>query len=242
MSPSQPRTSTRPDMHLLALETSGLTGSVAVADGPQVLREINLPPGQRSARALAPAIRQILLDVGWKPTDLEVIAVTSGPGSFTGLRVGCVTAKVLAYATACRIVGVNTLEALARQAASPEHKITTILDAQRGEFFAASWSVDARGEIEPREPTRIVTVDELREMARNSGKIAGPVVEKLAGQLPSSVAAIKIPPQASAVAAQGWRVAERGEFTDPFALIPQYLRRTAAEEQWEKRQEETSGI
>lgn len=221
-------------MRILALETSGIGGSIALADGVRTLRETPLPAGQRSARTLAPTIRQTLLDCGWKLADVEVIAVTVGPGSFTGLRVGVVTAKTLAYVTGCQIAAVNTLEALAQQAATPGGEITTILDAQRGEYFAASWRMNAAGELEPLEPSRIVSLEELLQGTR--GTLAGPVVTRLADQLPKTIRRITIEPQASAVATLGDRLAQRGEITDPFALVPFYLRRTAAEEQWDERQ------
>ena len=85
-------------MRLLALETSGMSGSVAtLASGgkPQVVR---LPATERSARGLAPAVREAVRLAGWKPTEVGVVAVTVGPGSFTGLRIGVTTAKTLAYA------------------------------------------------------------------------------------------------------------------------------------------------
>jgi tRNA threonylcarbamoyladenosine biosynthesis protein TsaB len=223
-------------MKILALETSGLGGSVAVADGPRILREIDLSPEQRSARALAPAMQQALLHAGWKPSEVEVIAVTTGPGSFTGLRVGVVTAKAFAYAAGCRIVGVNTLAVLAQQVATPGEAVFTILDAQRGEFFAARWAMNAAGELLAVEPASILSTEELLQRIAAGGKIAGPVIERFAGQLPNEAMAITAYPQASAVAALALRTADRGETTDAFALMPHYLRRTAAEEQWEKRQ------
>jgi tRNA threonylcarbamoyladenosine biosynthesis protein TsaB len=222
-------------MKILALETSGLGGSVAIADGPQILHETSLSLGQRSARSLAPAIQDSLREVGWGPRDVEILAVTVGPGSFTGLRVGVVTAKALAYATGCRIVGVNTLQALAQPEVESGKNVLTILDAQRGEYFAASWTRNAAGEILPVQPTSLLSADELLRSLGADGVIMGPAVVKLAGSLPPGVRAKATHPQASAVAALALHLAHRGETTDPFALAPLYLRRTAAEEQWEKR-------
>src|SRR5688572_13194474 len=82
-------------MRLLALETSGMSGSVAVLEPPGPPLVVPLEPSQRSARALAPAVHEALTRAGWKPSDVEVVAVTSGPGSFTGLRIGVTTAKAL---------------------------------------------------------------------------------------------------------------------------------------------------
>jgi len=85
-------------VRILALETSDTAGSAALLDGERLLAEKLLAQGQRSARALAPAVRELLTDAGWQPKDVELVAVTVGPGSFTGLRVGVTTAKAFAYA------------------------------------------------------------------------------------------------------------------------------------------------
>src|SRR5271163_2151267 len=95
---------------ILALETSELTGSVAAAADGNVLAELQLDPQQRSAQSLAPAIRALLAQVGWQPADIDLLAVTIGPGSFTGLRVGVATAKVFAYACGAEVLGISTLE------------------------------------------------------------------------------------------------------------------------------------
>lgn len=223
-------------MKILALETSGLSGSVAVADDQRILYETDLPDGQRSARGLAPAMKLALGQVGWKPSAVELIAVTCGPGSFTGLRVGVVTAKAFAYATGCRVVGLDTLEVLAEQVAAPGDDLLAVLDAQRGEFFAARWKVDAVREFQLVEPARILTADQVVERLAAGEKIIGPVADKLTSALPPYFHSLVTMPKASAVAALGYRKALLGEIIDPFALVPHYLRRTAAEEQWETRQ------
>ena len=100
-------------MRVLAIETVGMTGSVAVLSGDEVLVERRLDTERRSAQTLAPAIQDLLAEVGWRPADLELVAVAQGPGSFTGLRIGITTAKGLAYVLGCRLLGVNTLRAIA---------------------------------------------------------------------------------------------------------------------------------
>ena len=102
-------------MRILALETTDLTGTVAALEGCQLLVERELNPGQRSAQSLAPALAELWQEVGWKPTQIELIAVALGPGSFTGLRVGVTTAKMLAYVAQAQVLGIDTLEAIAAQ-------------------------------------------------------------------------------------------------------------------------------
>ncbi len=103
-------------MRILALETSGTSGSVAVLEGSSQVAQLILPPGQRSARSLVPTIQDLLGRVGWEMSQIGLVAVTSGPGSFTSLRIGVSTAKALAYAVGAEIIGVNTLGVIARQA------------------------------------------------------------------------------------------------------------------------------
>ncbi|HBO44409.1 MAG TPA: tRNA (adenosine(37)-N6)-threonylcarbamoyltransferase complex dimerization subunit type 1 TsaB, partial [Planctomycetaceae bacterium] len=84
-------------MRVLAIETTERVGTVALSEGDRLVVQRSLDAGQRSAQSLAPAVVQTLADAGWKPEDVELVAVTVGPGSFTGLRVGVTTAKTFAY-------------------------------------------------------------------------------------------------------------------------------------------------
>ena len=106
-------------MRILALETSGSSGSVAALDEGRLIVERPLAAGSRSAQSLAPGIDSLLAEVGWLVGGVDLVAVTQGPGSFTGLRIGVTTAKALAYAGETQVIGVNTLEVIARQAAAP---------------------------------------------------------------------------------------------------------------------------
>ncbi len=100
-------------VRILALETTETIGSVAAASDDKLLAELQLNPQQRSAASLAPALQDLLKMVGWRPGDVQLVAVTIGPGSFTGLRVGVTTAKTFAYAVGAEVLGVDTLQAIA---------------------------------------------------------------------------------------------------------------------------------
>jgi tRNA threonylcarbamoyl adenosine modification protein YeaZ len=104
-------------MRILALETTDKTGSVAAMADGNLLAELTLEPTQRSAQSLAPALQQLLQQVGWQPADVQLVAVSIGPGSFTGLRVGVTAAKVFAYAVGAEVLGISTLEAIAANTA-----------------------------------------------------------------------------------------------------------------------------
>jgi len=85
-------------VRILALETTEMAGSLAAMHDGKLLAELELDPRQRTAQSLAPGMKTLLAKVAWRPADVELVAVTIGPGSFTGLRLGITTAKTFAYA------------------------------------------------------------------------------------------------------------------------------------------------
>ncbi len=132
---------------ILALETTDAQGSVALCDGGEILASRRLNADRRSAQTLAPTIRETLDDFGWTPSDVDAVAVAIGPGSFTGLRVGVSTAKMLAWAVGAKIVGVDALEAIAseieRLPNGAERGVVSVgIDAQRGDVAVRRFGVD----------------------------------------------------------------------------------------------------
>src|SRR3954467_10825613 len=132
----------------LAIETSGRTGSVAVARDGTVLAEETFPHGLKHAAGLVPMIDRLCKGAGWGPRDVEEVYVSAGPGSFTGLRVGVTVAKTLAFATGAKVVAVPTVEVLARNAPADATNVVIVLDAKREQIFTArltrsggSWEV-----------------------------------------------------------------------------------------------------
>src|SRR5437764_749542 len=101
---------------LVILDTSGRAGHVALARGDVLCARSRLDEVRRHARDLAPVLAELLRGQGWRARDLEGVLVSLGPGSYTGLRVGVVSAKALAYAVGCPVLGVETFAAIAAQA------------------------------------------------------------------------------------------------------------------------------
>lgn len=122
-------------MRVLGVETATDTASVALVDGSGLLAERTVRAPGRSLEWLAPAIWGLLQDMGWGPEVVEGVAVSVGPGSFTGLRVGIATAVGWARARDLPACGVPTLEALAAAVEAPT--VGVVVDARRGEVAAA---------------------------------------------------------------------------------------------------------
>ena len=219
-------------MNILAIETSGQAGSVAVLIDGHFLREIVLSPTVRSAVTLAPAVRDLLAEVGWKATDVHLLAVAIGPGSFTGLRVGVTAAKSFAYAVSAEVIGVGTLDVIAAQSGITDRPLSVALDAQRGQVFACEFACAANG-CRAEGPPVILDIDKWIAGLKPGTAVSGPALEKLAAQIPAEVTIVpsdRWSPRAATVGRLGWRRYQSGERDDLWQLVPNYFRPSAAEE------------
>jgi tRNA threonylcarbamoyladenosine biosynthesis protein TsaB len=228
---------------ILALETSLRAGSVALLNcnvagaevSDNVLSQRVLSSDQRSAQSLAPAIAQVLAEAGKRPADVGLVAVTLGPGSFTGLRVGATTAKSFAYAIGCECLGVDTLEVIAAQAplSTPTSgELHAVFDAQRQELFLARFHWDGGVPIRL-EDNRIVPAEQWLAGLAPGTTVTGPGVNRLIDRLPVGVVAaseLHRNPQATMVGRLAWRDYQTGRRDDLWKLAPKYLRASAAEE------------
>ena len=126
-------------MRALGIETATSIASVGIVAEDQVLAEHALPMRGSHARTLMPLIDAALAAAGLALGELDLLAVSIGPGSFTGLRIGLSVAKGFALATGLPVVGVPTLEAYARTAGPRPDTICPVLDARKGEVYAAAY-------------------------------------------------------------------------------------------------------
>lgn len=223
-------------MLTLGIETSGQAGSVALVEGGNVLAETALSPsGRRHARTLVAELKVLLEQVDRRPTDCECVAVSIGPGSFTGLRVGVVCAKTFAYATGSRVVAVDTLEAIAAASPPDVERIDVVMDAMRGEVFYARFKQrDSRWSRS--DDISIIAWEELSERLGDSALLSGPVLATISAR---DWAAPRLEescwsPRASVVATIGEREALAGRTDDLWTLEPRYIRKSAAEEKAER--------
>ena len=233
------------DRTLLALDTSTPRAALTLivrADGARQRVQVARPdPSARHGRALIPAIRERLASEGLGLADLDGIVVGLGPGSYTGLRIGVTAAKTLAYALGVPLAGVDSLEIVARNAPSDALFVSAIGDAQRGDLYVADFRrLAPNSPFVPIRPTRVVPLAEWVEQLPDEAFVIGPAltVDRLAPAIPARLRRPDDPeanwPDPSELATLAGEVWESGRREDPFSLEPIYLRRSAAEDQWEK--------
>ena len=226
-------------MRLLAVETSTLTGAIALLDGDTVVGESRLTVALTHGERLLASIDALLQGARWRLEEVDGLAVAVGPGSFTGLRIGVSTMKGLAFATGKPLVGVPTLDALAWTLPFAAYPVCPLLDARKGEVYTALYRTSG-GYLERLSADRAVAPAVLAEELLRD--LAGPVVllgegvapfEALLGRLLGTRARFAPPghrlPSAVSVAELGRLAHARGERVEPAALVPLYVRRSEAE-------------
>jgi len=213
---------------LLAIDTSTEVASLAVHDGTKVRAEHTREAPRRHTVEVLPRLAVTLDRLGITPRDLSGVAVTKGPGSFTGLRVGLAIAKGLALARAIPIVGIPTLDVVAAAQGKDERSLCAVLRAGRGRICAAVYHW-AEGEWYCPEGPRLTTWQALAEATDSPTRFCGEIdaagIEALhrmgaIAELISGAARLR---RAGYLAELGWQRLRRGELDDPATLTPTYL-------------------
>jgi tRNA threonylcarbamoyladenosine biosynthesis protein TsaB len=216
----------------LGIETSSLVGSIALCRGEECLREALLEEApRRHAQTLVSQIGAMLREAGHSVRDLGAVAVSIGPGSFTGLRVGVVCAKTLAYVTGCRLAAVDTLLAIAANSCDAG-RVHVIADALRGDAYVATYHFCDGIWITEQPATLAAAQSWLAERAPGD-VISGPGLASYAQFVPAGCRQLTSEfwtPGARTIAQLGLSQLERGDAADCATLEPFYLRRSAAEE------------
>lgn len=224
---------------LLAIDTSSLVLSCALAEKDRLIAEWTVQRKLTHSEQLIPHLDEMLKEAGVSKKEITAVAVSIGPGSFTGLRIGLATAKMVSYIWKVPLVGVDTLEALAWNMAGSQAFILPLLDAQRGNVYAALYG--AFDELWQEEKEAAAPLDEVIRAALSHG---GPVIavgecaDKYKDKLLQ--AGIKLAPpsnrlaRAGSVAMAGLKKLEEGKTDSPLSLLPNYIRRSEAEVLWEK--------
>jgi tRNA threonylcarbamoyladenosine biosynthesis protein TsaB len=220
----------------LILETSSHAGQVALGEGERVVGVRRLDEARRHARDLAPAVRELLAARGWRARELHGVIVSRGPGSYTGLRVGIMSARALAYATGCALLAVETFAAIARQAPPEARTLDVLADAQQDKVYVQRFGREAAGHaLTPLTSLAIRPVDEWLPGLSAGVWVSGPGLRKHEKRLPPEVRRVEadsLDPRPESLLALGLARYLRGERDDLWSLEPLYLRPSSAEEQW----------
>jgi len=222
-------------MLVLGIETSTRQGGVAIVGEDHVLCETVLNVEVTHSERLLPAVDRALDEARITLDGLGGIAVSIGPGSFTGLRIGLSTAKGLAYATGLPLVGVPTLEAMAWTLPAARWQVCPVLDARKQEVYAALFRHEPEGLRRVTEDAALPPED-LCRLIRNPTLFLGDGADAYGALFRERLGdKMLLPPLASrgarpaCVAELGRRRLLRGERDEPDSLVPRYLRPSEAE-------------
>ncbi|MFI5395651.1 MAG: tRNA (adenosine(37)-N6)-threonylcarbamoyltransferase complex dimerization subunit type 1 TsaB [Candidatus Binatia bacterium] len=222
-------------MRILGLDTATWRASVGLRiDGEVVFEKSQLAEGSHAVSLLA-LIDEVLQTGGCTARDLDAVAVSAGPGLFTGLRIGLCVAKGLTYATGARLIAVPTLEALARTVADRDGVICPLLDARKGELYAACFE-SSYGNLKRLTDDLLLSPEALLEKLPRPCVILGDAVAVygsfLQGRLGTRATLLPSDshgPRGGVVAAMGEERLEAGQRDNATHLEPAYIRACEAE-------------
>ncbi|MHB9099633.1 MAG: tRNA (adenosine(37)-N6)-threonylcarbamoyltransferase complex dimerization subunit type 1 TsaB, partial [Syntrophales bacterium] len=224
-------------MLTLAVECATKTVGIALLDEEDVQAEIYLGLGRHHAEVLLPAIDRLFLMTGLAPADVDLLACTVGPGSFTGLRIGVSTIKGLALGMGKPVVGVSTLETLAMNAIPSSRLICPMLDARKGQVYTGVYRMGPDTRPQAVRPERLADAAQfLRELDQDGivflgdGAIRNEQLIREAGKgwnilCGSSRQRL----MASAVGLIGLQQYRCGHVVNTLTFAPRYLRLSEAE-------------
>ena len=217
----------------LALETTSRRAEVALVEDGAAVATDSFSAGLKHTADLLPMIDRLCRSRKWSPRDIEHIYVSAGPGGFTGTRTGIAFAKTFAFARGAKVVAVPTPLVLVENAPPEAPDALVVIDARRGKAWVqqfrrveGAWTIAA-------EP-RLDGLAEILNLVPRPIWLVGEGVAYHAAAIDATDAQIHMvadhAPQVGHLARIGWSFAQHGRFTDPFDLVPIYMRRPEAEE------------
>ena len=224
-------------MKIIALESSAVTASVAVAEDETLLAQSFQNSGLTHSATLMPMVSDLLKNTGLTLDEMDVVAVAAGPGPFTGVRIGVAAAKGLAWPGDKPCAPCSTLESMAWQCAHMDGEICTVMDARRNQVYAARFAA-AGGVLTRLSEDRAVGLDELSAEIRISGKpqlLVGDGAHLCYNELTRRNLPCRLMPPhllyqtAWGVARAALRMAREGTLVSAAAMAPSYHRLSQAE-------------
>jgi tRNA threonylcarbamoyladenosine biosynthesis protein TsaB len=229
-------------MKILGIDTSTPCGSVGLVDGDRVLGDYLLNSPVTHSERLIEAIELILRESHLSANALDGWAVSLGPGSFTGLRIGVSTVKGLSFATGTPVLGVPTLDILAHQAAPVPYQICPVLDARKKEVYTAFYRYGEGDILGRRSPFLAVRPETLIEKIKEKTLFVGEGLKTYGSLLKEGLPNLAVfgpsfinVPHGSVVAQLGLELLRRGETLDPATFGPIYIRPSEAEIKWREK-------
>lgn len=231
-------------MYVLGIEASTPVAATAVATESKILAERMVNNRRTHSVNLLPMVRDVLADAGIDKSKLNGIAVTTGPGSFTGLRIGMSTAKSLAQVLHLPLAGVPTLESLAYPLSGQSGLICPVLNARKNELYAALYRSNGR-QLDCLIAAFAAGVRELAATLENYDEhitflgdgvgVYRRELEELLGNQARFTPECAVFPRGAAVAELGLHMLKTGAGVQPMALLPHYVRESEAEVKWRER-------
>lgn len=226
-------------MKILAIESSNQTMSTATVENGLVVAEYTRNGNLQHSTQLMPAIEAVMAKSGWKPQDLDRIAVSQGPGSYTGVRIGATIAKTLAWTLKKPLVPVSSLELLAANARLSPYAIIPLINARRKQVYASIYK-EENGKLVTLRPDAYVDSETFfRELAEGEGPylFVGqdiPLFETRIRELLQEKAYFAPSHEWLPRAGTLGVLSQDMEPVDAHLFTPQYLKKSEAEENWEK--------
>jgi tRNA threonylcarbamoyladenosine biosynthesis protein TsaB len=222
-------------MRILAVNTATKSCSVAITEQKAVLSELTSVSEQTHSKHLLEMIHKVMQNAGVGMSSVDGFAVTRGPGSFTGLRIGISSIKGLAFAVNKPVVGISSLEALARQSTLVTDFVCPLIDARKGEVYAAIYRDTPEGLIQESDEM-VLPPDELFKRIDKPCVFLGSGAVLYREDIRLQLGGLgAIAPQqchvirASTIAALGRKRFENGDVDDVAELVPHYIRKSDAE-------------
>ena len=224
-------------MKILAFETSAKAASVALMEKGKLLGEAYQNTGLTHSQTLMVMAQELLKTCGLCPKDVEAVAVASGPGSFTGVRIGVAAAKGFAWGGELPCYGVSTLEAMARNLGAYQGYVVPAMDARRSQVYTAIFYVE-KGTFTRVAEDMAISLEELKEKIKNFQEpvfLVGDGALLCYNTLLEEVPGLVLPPEhrmhqrAAGVALAAQVMMDAGEPGNGAELTPNYLRLSQAE-------------
>ncbi|HEY5674500.1 MAG TPA: tRNA (adenosine(37)-N6)-threonylcarbamoyltransferase complex dimerization subunit type 1 TsaB [Malonomonas sp.] len=222
-------------LKILAVDSSSMTGSVALCLGEQLVAESLLNVRSTHSEKLLKQIDLLLAEAGWQLADLDLLAAVTGPGSFTGLRIGIATIKGLAEVLGTPVVGVSSLEMLAMNLPLCPVPICAFLDARKNEVYTQLFNWTARGPVVAG-AAQVIPPQRALEQLTGPVALVGdgvPLYREMITTALGSAALLPVmtahQPRAAQAAWLAWRAYQQGLTITAAELLPTYVRPSDAE-------------